>query len=242
MSLEENLNQEQEDPQEPQDPQQPEDPTPPTNEPDFKTLYLDSLRERERLLLAQPPAPTLEVAPPQEESAPTLEEFQADPLNAIDRLLDRRLKAQLGDVTTMSAEYKMQRAVSDAENKVFQASPHLIQFKDQLAPQVRQLLIESGYAPTPQNYRNTMLAVIGNYTLQAALNGGGTPPANTPPSTPVPNNQPPTNRPKVPTPNNTPKVNETEKSEMRKLKMDPSKPEDILRWKSLIGEDAFVVG
>ncbi len=215
------------------DPAQPA-PTPQLN---FQQLYNESVRlriaaesELDRYRRETP-------APRAAEAEITDEDIAQRPAQAIKELINRSLKAGLGDINEISADFKRGKQLEEAEELVFSTMPNLIPFRQHLATEVRKSL-RNASGVDPSIYALALDAVIGRQAREAMLNIPAPAPAKPVQSgapAPRPSGSPPSgNSPKLP------KLGAMEKQGMKSINLDPEKPEDVQKYFTLISDEEFV--
>ncbi len=151
-------------------------------------LYRESLAERRRMEQELEEARQRLNAPkPQDEEEITDEYFEkhgtAKGLTKIVRSqVATLLKESLGDIGEISQDFKRGKQLSAAEEKFFQSYPHLVNFKDQLAGPVRNLL-SNAPSVDPATYERTALAAIGYMTVNNMMQQPAAPTTQTAPVT-----------------------------------------------------------
>jgi hypothetical protein len=211
---------------------------------DWTAMYRESLAERRRMeqeleeLRQQRNAPT---STPEEDITDDYFEKHgtAKGVHAVvKKTVAELLRESLGEVGEISQDYKRNKQLSTAEEKFYQSYPQLAGYREQLSPNVRQLLSN---APSidPATYERTTLAAIGYLTinnLAAQNNTPQTPTSNAPsvPSAPTPRS--------AGTPVRTPtrRLTELERSAMKRAGFDPNDGKSIQEFFAIVENDEGV--
>lgn len=206
----------------------------------WQELYQQSVRERgvlEAQLEARREAPQQ-----QQRAVVTDDQVREQPVEALRTLMRDEMRSELAEVRQFGAQFRAQQEIAAAEQTVFSRNPHLVQFHQELAPQVRQRIAQSGLPVNPATYDMALKAVIGDYTLAQA--GRPVQPQAATQQTQQLDNTMPTKPPAGRAPvggSNAPRLTEAEKTAMKRVRLDPMKPDDVKEFQRLISDDPYVV-
>ncbi len=123
------------------------------------------------------------LAPRPEAPAPvTDEDFQTSPAEAMRRLIDERISQSISPIAQDFAVQKKERAfVQQLDSALDNVRPGLSEYRDALAPRIRQVIGDAD--PTPQAIHMATLMVIGDMALKGQT--AGNPPSNNTANPPV---------------------------------------------------------
>lgn len=221
--------------------------TPPaSNELDWKLLYAQSVRERQerenelQQLRQQLTAP--KQAAPQEEEITDADIERYGTTGVIKKIVAQTLRSELqnslGDVREVSQDFKKNKQIASAENAFFSQFPHLAQYRDTLSSTIRGQLTNF-QSVDPNTYATQAFATIGYYTAMNAAQPAQT--TNAPVNTPTPKPMTPTRTNGSPAPTRTaPRLNELERTGMKRIGLDPNKPEDVQEFLRMVNNDEGV--
>jgi hypothetical protein len=206
---------------------------------DFRSLYAQSVRERQMREAELESLRQQMMARPQEDLSVTDADIEKlGTVETIGRIVRKQLQETLGDVGEISRDFKKQKQLDSAESQFFQQFPHLAQYRDVLSGTIRGQLQNSNSVDAG-SYATQAFATIGYYT---AMNAAA--PVQQQNNTVPPRQAPPTSRTNgAPNPvRSAPKLSELERSAMRKAGYDPNKATDIDAFFTIVNnEDGITV-
>lgn len=211
---------------------------------DYRTLYLERVRQQTQMESELERLKQTPTQQPQQPQRPTItdDDIRERPADAIGNLVENRIREalaqQIAPISEMANAYRQQTAISQAEQAVFRDMPHLsvIQNDPAALNAVRQRAAAFG-PPTKATYQEALFATIGQFAAANLLpQNQNTQPPQQQLSTPAPRTPG-----RAPTGSATPRLNEAEKTQMRKLKLDPAKPEHVTEFMELMADGDYVV-
>jgi len=201
---------------------------------DWRSLYAQSVRERQQREAELDALRQQAMARPQEDLSVTDADIEKlGTVETIGRIVRKQLQETLGDVGEISRDFKKQKQLDSAETQFFQQFPHLSQYRDVLSGTIRGQLQTSPNVDA-NSYATQAFATIGYYT---AMNAAAPPQQQN--NTVPPRQATPTSRTNgAPTPvRSAPKLSELERTAMRKAGYDPNKATDVDAFFTIVNND-----
>lgn len=208
----------------------------PTPDLDWRSLYAQSVRERQQRELEIEQLRQQQQRPQQTEN---LDVTDADieklgTVETISRIVRKQLQDSLADVGEISRDFKRQKQMDNAESAFYQQFPHLTQYRDVLSSTIRGQL-QNAPNVDASTFATQAFATIGYYTAMNAATPAA-PVSNTPPAR---QSVPATRTSGAPTPTagSVRKLSELERTAMRRAGFDPNKRDDVTAFFAIVDND-----